>query len=56
MRFLCVSENLEIAFDVPCVITWMSVQIAYKRAQVLTTRHRAVNRPVCFGGAKIKAR
>jgi hypothetical protein len=56
MRFLCVSENLEIAFDVPCVIMWMSVQIARKRTQVLTTRHRALNRPACFGGAKIRAR
>ena len=56
MRFLCVSENLEIAFDVPCVITWMSVQIACKRTQVLTIRHRALNRPVCFGGARTKAR
>lgn len=56
MRFLCVSENPEISFDVPCVIMWISVQIACKRTQVLTTRRRALNRPVCFGGAKIKAR
>jgi len=56
MRFLCVLENLEIAFDVLRVIMWMSVQSLLKRIQILAILHLDPNRPGCFGEAKIEAR